>query len=52
MRLQGEFEMSGFSQYVRHALAAAAALLISGALMVNSLAVSAQQVGSVAGILA
>jgi hypothetical protein len=44
--------MSGFSHYVRHALAAVGALMISGLLMVNSLSVSANEVSSVAGILA
>jgi hypothetical protein len=51
-RLRRGYEMSGFSHYARHAMAAVAALFISGALMVNSLAVSAEQVHSVAGILA
>jgi hypothetical protein len=41
--------MSGF---FRHALAAVSAVFISGLLMVNSLAVSAHEVHSVAGILA
>jgi hypothetical protein len=44
--------MTSFSNYARHAMAAVAALFISGFLMVNSLAVSAQEVHSVAGILA
>ncbi|MEO6042021.1 MAG: hypothetical protein ABIP41_08980 [Croceibacterium sp.] len=44
--------MYGFSNFARHALAAVAAVFISGMLMVNSLAVSAQEVHSVAGILA
>jgi hypothetical protein len=44
--------MSGFSHYARHAMAAVAAVFISGALLVNILAVSAEQVHSVAGILA
>ena len=44
--------MSGFSHYVKHAMAAAAAVFVSGLLFVNSLAVSAQEVQSVAGILA
>ena len=44
--------MSGFSHYVRHALAALGAVMISGLLIVNSLAVSAHEVHSVAGILA
>ena len=48
----GEFEMSNFSYYMRHVMAAAAAVFISGTLMVNSLAVSAHEVHSVAGILA
>lgn len=50
--LKGEYEMSGFSHYARHAMAAVAAVFISGALLVNILAVSAEQVHSVAGILA
>ena len=44
--------MSGFSNFARHAMAAIGAVFISGLLMVNSLAVSAQEVQSVAGILA
>ena len=44
--------MSGFSHYVRHALAAFGAVMISGFLIVNSLAVSANEVSSVVGILA
>ena len=44
--------MSGFSHFARHALAAVSAIVISGLLMVNSLAVSAQEVHSVVGILA
>ena len=52
MRQIGEFEMSKISYYMRHVMAAAAALFISGTLMVNSLAVSAHEVHSVAGILA
>jgi hypothetical protein len=44
--------MSGFSNFARHALAAVSAVMISGLLMVNSLAVSAHEVHSVAGILA
>ena len=44
--------MSGLSHYAKHLLAGAAAVFVSGLLMVNSLAVSAQQVNSVAGILA
>jgi len=44
--------MSGFSHFARHALAVVSAVFISGLLMVNSLAVSAQEVHSVAGILA
>ena len=49
---QGEHTMSGFSHFARHALAAVGAIFISGLLMVNSLAVSANEVHSVAGILA
>ena len=44
--------MSGFSMFARHALAVVSAIFISGLLMVNSLAVSAHEVHSVAGILA
>ena len=44
--------MSGFSHFARHALAAVSAIMISGLLMVNSLAVSAQEAHSVVGILA
>ena len=44
--------MINFSYYAKHVMAAAAALFISGTLMVNSLAVSATEVHSVAGILA
>lgn len=44
--------MSDLSHYVRHSLAALGAVFISGLLMVNSLAVSAHEVSSVAGILA
>ena len=44
--------MSGFSHFARHSLAAFSAIVISGLLMVNSLAVSAHEVHSVAGILA
>ena len=38
--------------YAKHFMAAVAAVFISGLLMVNSLAVSANEVHSVAGILA
>jgi hypothetical protein len=51
-RRQGEYTMSGFSQFARHALAVVSAVFISGLLMINSLAVSANEVNSVAGILA
>ena len=44
--------MSGFSHYLKHAMAAAAAVFVSGLLFVNGLAVQAQEVQSVAGILA
>ena len=44
--------MSGFSHYLKHVMAAVAAVFVSGLLMVNSLAVSAHEVSSVAGILA
>jgi len=40
------------SHYARHFMAAIGAVFISGLLMVNSLAVSAHEVSSVAGILA
>jgi len=52
MRLKGEYAMSGLSHFARHALAVVSAVFISGLLLVNSLAVSAQEVHSVAGILA
>jgi hypothetical protein len=48
----GEFEMSNFSFYMKHLLAGVAAVFVSGLLMVNSLAVSAQETSSVMGILA
>lgn len=38
--------------FLKHAMAGVAAVFISGLLMVNSLAVSAHEVNSVAGILA
>ena len=44
--------MSNFSFYLRHVMAGVAAVFVSGLLMVNSLAVSATEVHSVAGILA
>jgi hypothetical protein len=44
--------MTQFSNFARHAMAAFAAIAITGILAVNSLAVSAQEVHSVAGILA
>lgn len=44
--------MSGFSNYARHAMAVFAAVFVSGLLMINSLAVTAHEVNSVAGILA
>lgn len=44
--------MSNFNFYMRHVMAGAAAVFISGLLFVNSLAVSANEVSSVAGILA
>jgi hypothetical protein len=44
--------MQDLSNYVKHAMAAAAAVLMSGLLFVNSLAVQAHEVHSVAGILA
>ena len=40
------------SFYAKHFMAAVAAVFITGLLMVNSLAVSANEVTSVAGILA
>jgi hypothetical protein len=49
---RGEFEMSNFSFYAKHLMAGVAAVFVSGLLMVNSLAVSATEVHSVAGILA
>ena len=44
--------MSKFSFYAQHVVAGLAAVFVSGLLMVNSLAVSAHEVNSVAGILA
>jgi hypothetical protein len=44
--------MTGISMFARNAFAAVAAVFISGMLMVNSLAVSANEVHSVVGILA
>ena len=44
--------MKTSSNYARHAMAFAAAVLITGALTVNAFAVSSKQVHSVAGILA
>lgn len=44
--------MRNFSSYVQHVMAGAAAVFISGLLFVNSLAVSAHEVSSIAGILA
>ena len=44
--------MQNFSFYAKHAMAGLAAVFISGLLLVNSLAVSAHEVHSVAGILA
>ena len=44
--------MSNFSFYMKHLLAGVAAVFVSGLLMVNSLAVSAHEVSSIAGILA
>ena len=49
---KGEYIMSGISNYFRHALAMVGAVMISGLLMVNSLAVSATETHSVLGILA
>ena len=44
--------MSGFSNLMRHALAAMAAIVISTTLLANTLAVNSAEVHSVAGILA
>jgi hypothetical protein len=44
--------MTNLTSFARHALAAGAAIFLSGILMVNSLAVSAHEIHSVAGILA
>jgi hypothetical protein len=44
--------MSNFSFYAKHVMAGLAAVFVSGLLMVNSLAVSAHEINSVAGILA
>lgn len=43
--------MHNLGYYMKHALAGAAAVLISGLLFVNSLAVSAHEVNSIVGIL-
>ena len=44
--------MSRFSELAKHVMAGVAAIVVSGLLMVNSLAVSAHEVNSIAGILA
>jgi hypothetical protein len=44
--------MSNFSFYAKHVMAGLAAVFVSGLLMVNSLAVSAHEVNSIAGVLA
>ena len=44
--------MTGFSDYFRNALAALGAIAISVTRLANTLATSAQEVSSVAGILA
>lgn len=44
--------MNTFSNFARHALAAVSALVISGTLMVHSLAATAPEVHSVIGVLA
>lgn len=44
--------MTALSTFSRNAMAAVAAVFISGLLMVNSLSVSAHEIHSVAGILA
>jgi hypothetical protein len=44
--------MSNFSHLAKHLMAGVAAVFVSGLLFVNSLAVSAHEVSSVAGILA
>lgn len=46
------YQVNAFSHYARHAMAAVSALVISGFLLVNSLAVSSTEVHSVIGILA
>jgi hypothetical protein len=48
----GEFEMLNVSHFMKHALAALAAVFITGTLMVHSLAQTPEQIHSVAGILA
>lgn len=49
---KGDYDMHNLGYYMKHALAGAAAVLISGLLFVNSLAVSAHEVNSIVGILA
>lgn len=44
--------MTNLGFYMRHLMAGVSAVLISGLLFVNSLAVSAHEVSSIAGILA
>lgn len=44
--------MNAFSHYARHAMAAVAALMISGMLLGNGLATSPQEISSVVGVLA
>jgi hypothetical protein len=46
------YQVNGLSNYLRHAIAAGGALVISGFLWINSLAVQAHEVHSVIGILA
>ena len=49
---QGDTKVNSFSHYLRHAIAAGGALVISGFLWINSLSVQAHEVHSVIGILA
>jgi hypothetical protein len=44
--------MASFSNFARHAMAALSAVFISGLLLAHGLATSAQEIHSVAGILA
>jgi len=52
MSSTGSTKMSNTSTFMKHALAAVAALFITGTLMVNGLAQTQPEVHSIAGILA